>query len=414
MPSRHTGWRKSSVFCVLFRQTGDEHRDHLGKHDIICRKDRRHRRKEQPELSRDDRWEQTEDVGGEEKDQNRDRHAEQKLEQPLERRAVQPLDAVFDQRIRTEKDRIQHRAPLVRREQQGEHRDGNPAHHAGLPAASDEHHGADHTGERRASQTSDRQHRRRQQKHQRQRREDTAHRKRPIPVFPIHCHLTAASHTVTQAVETQQLRTAVHRIVALRRTVAAVLGTLAEHLLRALVFVVVRLHAAGLVDLLHRLIKPSLAVADIRAEIVPFRVAVGHAVEQSLRHADVADVDRVAHLIVDIGVGAAISGRLTGVAVAAALVAAAALIPARTRRAAGFALLHDRVIRLVDLLHLLLRQIRQRVVDVVVRMILARQLAVGALYFIIRRIRGDIENFIWIQACFFLRFDQMYRSKPAA
>ena len=147
---------------------------------------------------------------------------------------------------------------------------------------------------------------------------------------------------------------------------------------------------------------------------MPFRVAVGHAVEQSLRHADVADVDRVAHLIVNIGVGAAISGRLTGVAIAAALVAAAALIPARTRRAAGFALLHDRVIRLVDLLHLLLRQIRQRVVDVVVRMILARQLAVGALYFIIRRIRGDIENFIWIHACFFLRFDQMYRSKPAA
>ena len=62
----------------------------------------------------------------------------------------------------------------------------------------------------------------------------------------------------------------------------------------------------------------------------------------------------------------------------------------------GCTLLLDRVIRLVDLLHLLFNEIGERIPRIAVWMVLACQIAVRLLYFVVRRIASDAEHRIWI------------------
>ena len=59
------------------------------------------------------------------------------------------------------------------------------------------------------------------------------------------------------------------------------------------------------------------------------------------------------------------------------------------------------LIGLVDLLELLLRQIRKRIVHIGVRMVFSRQVAIRPFYLIIRCIRRYAEHIIWIFIHFF-------------
>ena len=115
---------------------------------------------------------------------------------------------------------------------------------------------------------------------------------------------------------------------------------------------------------------------------MPFGITIGNARQQFFRHADIAHIDCVAHLYIHAGIGAGIAGGIpieSAIGSAGICAAGTALLRIRAAGSAILPLLHDRVIRVIDFLHFLFRKICQRIVDVVVRMILSRQISVGAL-----------------------------------
>ena len=93
--------------------------------------------------------------------------------------------------------------------------------------------------------------------------------------------------------------------------------------------------------------------------------------------------------------GAAVALLLVLLALLVTIAALLLGIPASSA-AAAMALTLDGVVGLVDLLHLLLGQIRQGVVVVVIRMVLPGQLTISLLDLLIRGGTGDIEYFIGI------------------
>ena len=120
--------------------------------------------------------------------------------------------------------------------------------------------------------------------------------------------------------------------------------------------------------MLGGLVQPALPVGQRAGEEVPLGILVGGGAEQLLGPAQIPHVDGLADLVVQAG---ALGGGAVGLLIAALI--------ASTLVAAAGAHLGDGVVGLVDLLHLLLRQIGQRVVLIVVGMVLPGQFPVRPL-----------------------------------
>ena len=194
----------------------------------------------------------------------------------------------------------------------------------------------------------------------------------------------------------------------LHRTVAAVAAGHVEVVQRVVVFRVARVELTGPDVGALRLIVPALACVDRTGQEEPLGVAAGRTGEQALGHVEVALIDGLTHLRVERGVRAGI-GPLAAVALAVGLTGAACT-GARLARA----LAHDRIVSLVDLLHACFCQVGERIIDIVVRMILARKLTIGAFYIVITRLRRYTEYLIGIHAFPCLRSVGMCRRAPVS
>ena len=82
----------------------------------------------------------------------------------------------------------------------------------------------------------------------------------------------------------------------------------------------------------------------------------------------------------------------------ASVISVASVAPVGAAAGAGrrFTLLLNQLIGFVDLLHLLLREIRERIVVIIVRMIFAGKLTIGFFDLVIRSGRRNIQDFIGV------------------
>ena len=139
------------------------------------------------------------------------------------------------------------------------------------------------------------------------------------------------------------------------------------------ILAVLGVHLAGLLEALERVVEPSARIVDAALEEVPLRVAAGggHAVEELLRLGQPSGIDHASDV------------RELGSALRIGAARIAAGLSARP------ALRDDRVVCLVDLLHLLLGQVGQGVVRIVVRVILFGKLPVCGLHLFVGGVGGD-------------------------
>ena len=121
---------------------------------------------------------------------------------------------------------------------------------------------------------------------------------------------------------------------------------------------------------------------------------VGLGVQQLLGKIQIPLRDGHAHALEPCGAGTV--GRGIARAVARSVPAVARRTAVSAAALGGLALALDALVGLVDLLHALLRQIRQRVVVVIVRVIFPRQISIGFLHFIVRRGAGYTQHLIGI------------------
>ena len=165
---------------------------------------------------------------------------------------------------------------------------------------------------------------------------------------------------------------------------------------RLLILPVARIHLHGGLIVPLRLVQPTPAVAYSALKKVPLRVVVGVIRQQRLCPAQIAGVDGHTRLLqngtsgllrspsaaVTVPIAAAVSAVACGAAASAAPTAAPQLV--------------DLLVSGVDLLHFLLRQIRQRIIVIVVGMVLPRQLQICFFHFRVRRGFGNAEYLIGI------------------
>ena len=147
--------------------------------------------------------------------------------------------------------------------------------------------------------------------------------------------------------------------------------------------------------MLGGLIQPAFPVGDRAGEEVPLRILRRGAPQQLLGPADVPHIDGLSDLRIKAAGGAA--GILLLIVSAISVlppISALALVTAGIPTAAAHP--GDGIVGLVDLLHLLFRQISQGIVLVIVGMILARQLTVGPLDLIVAGVRLDAQYAIRI------------------
>ncbi len=141
--------------------------------------------------------------------------------------------------------------------------------------------------------------------------------------------------------------------------------------------------------MLRGLVQPAFLIGDVAGQEMPFGVLPGGGAQQLLGLGDVPDVDLLAHLGVE-GVSAGVL-LLIGILLLLLLIPARLPLPSPAGAGAG-----DGVIGLVDLFHLFLGQIGQRIVLVVIRMILPGQLPIGALDFLVAGAGVYAEYAVWI------------------
>ena len=110
--------------------------------------------------------------------------------------------------------------------------------------------------------------------------------------------------------------------------------------------------------------------------------------KQRLRPSKISQLDSVAHLLKH--------AVPTGVALAAVSAVGALTIATGGAVSPSAALLSDLLVSGVDILHLLLRQIGQRAVMVIVRMIFPGQIPVSLFDFLIGGGPGNSQDFVWI------------------
>ena len=156
--------------------------------------------------------------------------------------------------------------------------------------------------------------------------------------------------------------------------------------------------------MLHGLVQPPLPVGDAAHQEVPLPVLGGRGAQQLLRPAQVAQVDGLPGLLVHASAG-------IGLLLIAALLSLVAGIGGIVPAPSG-ALLRDLVVGLVDLFHLLLRQIGQRIVLIVVRMVLPGQFPVCALDLVVTGSGLHAQNTVGIRHLSILLCMQEFR-RPA-
>ena len=110
--------------------------------------------------------------------------------------------------------------------------------------------------------------------------------------------------------------------------------------------------------------------------------------EQRLRPAKISQLDGVAHLLKH--------AVPAGVALAAVSAIGVLAIAAGGAVSPSAALLGDLLVSGVDILHLLLRQISQRAVMIIVRMIFPGQIPVSLFDFLIGGGPGNSQDLVWI------------------
>ena len=110
--------------------------------------------------------------------------------------------------------------------------------------------------------------------------------------------------------------------------------------------------------------------------------------EQRLRPAKISQLDSVAHLLKH--------AVPAGVALAAVSAIGVLAIAAGGAVSPSAALLGDLLVSGVDILHLLLRQIGQRAVMIIVRMIFPGQIPVSLFDFLIGGGPGNSQDLVWI------------------
>ncbi|MPN42979.1 hypothetical protein SDC9_190538 [bioreactor metagenome] len=155
------------------------------------------------------------------------------------------------------------------------------------------------------------------------------------------------------------------------------------------------------------LVQPALAVGHAAHEKMPLGVPVGNAAQQHLRLGQVPQIDALAHLLI---------GGAAGIGLLPLLLIRAGGGPGIG--AAAAAQLLNGIIRLVDFLHLLLGQVGQRIVLVVVGMVFAGQLPVGALDFLVGGAGLDAQHAVRIVHVVILSYCCIFRraadASPAA
>ena len=153
---------------------------------------------------------------------------------------------------------------------------------------------------------------------------------------------------------------------------------------------------AGDLVLLGGFVQPALPVGDAPHEKVPLGILGGGAAQKLLRLGEVSQIDGLPDPGIEAvsgGIGALL---VAGLPVSRLLIGALIAAPA----SAG-AHLVDGLIRLIDLFHLLLGQVGQRIVLVVVRVVFPGQFPVSPLDLVVAGVGVHPEDAIWIvHVCF--------------